>query len=245
VGVLGIGHLLDRRPRTLSGGEKQRVAIGRALLTSPRLLLMDEPLAALDPPRKRDILAFITRVRRELDVPIVYVSHAISELLQLADRVVLMREGRVVAAGTISAIVSSRDFAESVAPHQVGAVIETRVAGHDPEFGLTRLALNHQSLHVPLQALDIGAPLRVHIQARDVAVALGPPATPISVLNVLEATVIDILDRDPAAVDVTLDVGGVLIARITRKSLAALHLKPGQRVWAYIKAVALSRDVTD
>jgi molybdate transport system ATP-binding protein len=245
VDILGIGHLLDRGPRTLSGGEKQRVAIGRALLTSPRLLLLDEPLAGLDPARKREILAFITRVRRELDVPIVYVSHAVGEIVQLADRVVLLREGRVATVGTLNEVFSSPEIVELSGAHQLGAVIETRVAGHEPEFGLTRLALNHQALYVPLQTLDIGAPLRVHIHSRDVALALAAPAAPISVLNVLEAAVMDIRDDHHAAVDITLDVGDLLIARITRKSLLALNLKPGQRVWAYIKAVALHDEIRD
>jgi molybdate transport system ATP-binding protein len=245
VDILGIDHLLDRRPGTLSGGEKQRVAIGRALLTSPRLLLLDEPLTGLDASRKKEILTFITRVRRELDVSMVYVSHTVSEILQLADRVVLLREGRVVTVGTLNEVFSSTDLSEISGVHQFGAVLETRVAGHEPEFGLTRLALNHQSLYVPLQVLDIGAPMRVHIHPRDVALALGPPATPTSVLNVLEATVVEIRDGPHGLVDIVLDVGAVLIARITRKSLVTLNLKPGQRVWASIKAVALNEEIRD
>jgi molybdate transport system ATP-binding protein len=245
VDILGIGHLLERRPRTLSGGEKQRVSIGRALLTSPRLLLLDEPLAALDPPRKREVLAFITRIRRELDVPIVYVSHAVSEIVQLADRVALLKHGRLVRMGTVNEVFSSPEISDVVGLNQVGAVIETRVAGHEPEFGLTRLALHGQSLYVPLQALALGEPLRVHIHSRDVALALGPPSTPTSVLNVLEATVIEIRDGVGAGVDITLDVGCVLAACITRKSLLTLDLKPGQRIWAYIKAVAFYEDLTE
>lgn len=245
VEILDLARLLDRRPHTLSGGEKQRVAIGRALLTSPRLLLLDEPLTGLDPPRKWEILAFITRVRRELDVPIVYVSHVVSEIVQLADRVVLLRDGRVVTVGTLNQVFASPGFSEMSETHQVGAVIEARVAGHEPEFDLTRLAFNHQTLYVPLQPLDIGTRLRVHVHSRDVAVALGPPGTPISVLNVLEATVVAIRDGSGASVDVTLDVGEVLIARITRKSLVTLRLTPGQRVWAYIKAVALHEEIRD
>jgi molybdate transport system ATP-binding protein len=243
--ILGINHLLDRRPGTLSGGEKQRVAIGRALLTSPRLLLLDEPLAGLDLARKREILSFITRVHRELAIPIMYVSHAVSEILQLADRVVLLKEGRIVMVGTVNDMLSSVHLSEMSGARQLGAVIETRVASHEPEFGLTRLAFSHQSLYVPLQALEIGAPLRVHVHARDVALALGPPATPISVLNVLEATVAEVRDGQGASADITLDVGCVLVARITRKSLTTLNLQSGQRVWAYIKTVALSEDLTD
>lgn len=243
--ILGVAELLDRRPRTLSGGEKQRVAIGRALLTSPRLLLLDEPLTGLDPRRRREALAFITRVRQELDVPIVYVSHAVGEIVQLADRVVLIRDGRVAGVGDPNQVFSSPGFSEMSEPHQIGAVVETRVAGHEPEYDLTRLALNDQTLYVPRQTLAIGTPLRVHVHSRDVAVGLGPPVTAMSVLNVLEAVVIEIREISHASVDVVLDVGQVVIARITRKSLAALNLRPGQRVWAYIKAVALTDEFAD
>lgn len=245
VDTLGIGHLLERRPRTLSGGEKQRVSIGRALLTSPRLLLLDEPLAALDQPRKREVLAFITRVRRELDVPIVYVSHAVSEIAQLADRVVLLRQGRLAGTGTVDEVFSSSEVADVVGRNQLGAVIETRVAGHEPEFGLTRVSLHGQSLYVPLQALAIGEPLRVHIHSRDVALSLGPPASPTSVLNILAASVLEIREGAGATAEVSLDVGCVLVARITRKSLVTLNIKPGQRIWASIKAVALYEDLTE
>ncbi len=243
--ILDITHLLDRRPHTLSGGEKQRVAIGRALLTSPRLLLLDEPLTGLDRPRKQEILAFITRVRRELDVPMVYVSHAVGEIVRLADRVVLLRDGRVVAVGTLNHVFSSPGFSEMSESRQLGAVIEARVAGHEPGFDLTRLELNGQALYVPLQTLDVGTPLRVHIHSRDVALALGPPTTPTSVLNVLAATVVEIRDEHHASVDIVLDVGQMVIARITRKSLVTLNLQPGQRVWASIKAVALNEEITD
>ncbi len=241
--ILDITHLFDRRPHTLSGGERQRVAIGRALLTSPRLLLLDEPLTGLDAPRKRDILAFITRVRRELDVPIVYVSHTVSEIVQLADRVIVLRDGRLVTVGALNQVFSLPDFSRMVEPQELGAVIETRVTGHEPEFDLTRLSFNQHTLYVPMQALDIGSLLRVHIHSRDVAVALGPPAGPTSVLNVMEATVTAIGNTQGASVDVALDIGETLIARITRKSLAILALRPGQRVWASIKAVALHEDI--
>ncbi len=245
VDILGIGHLLERRPRTLSGGEKQRVAIGRALLTSPRLLLLDEPLAALDAPRKREILEFITRVHRELNIPSVYVTHSVSEIVQLADRVVLMHEGRVARVGAPSEVFSSPEMSGRSGSDHLGSVIDTRVARHEPEFGLTRLALDHQALYVPLQAAEIGSRLRVHIHSRDVALALGPPSSPTSVLNILEGTIIEIRDGHHASVDVALDVGGVLVACITRKSLATLKLRPGQRVWAYIKAVALNEEIRD
>jgi molybdate transport system ATP-binding protein len=244
VEILGIGHTLDRRPQTLSGGEKQRVAIGRALLTSPRLLLLDEPLSALDAPRKREILPFIKRLHREVTIPILYVSHSISEILQLADRVAVLQDGKLLAVGPINEVFSSIDLQNALHVHQIGAVIDARVAGHEPEFGLTRLTCNRQSLYVPLQPLDPGESLRVQILARDVALALGPPTAPTSALNILAATVVEIRDGHHASVEIRLDVGCPLVASITRKSAANLGLRPGQRVYAHIKAVALHDDFT-
>jgi molybdate transport system ATP-binding protein len=245
VEILGIGHLLGRRPQTLSGGEQQRVAIGRALLTSPRLLLLDEPLSALDAPRKREILPFIKRLQQELEVPILYVSHSMSEVLQLADRAAVLRGGQLVAVGPTTEVFSSVDLQKTMGAQRVGAVIDARVAEHEPEFGLTRLEFNGRSLYVPLQPLNAGDPLRVQIFSRDVALVLGPPTVPTSVLNILEATVIDVRDGHHASVEITLDAGSPLVASITRKSAVTLALRPGQRVYAHIKAVALHDGFTD
>ena len=245
VDILGIGHLLDRRPHKLSGGEQQRVAIGRALLTSPRLLLLDEPLASLDIERKREILPFLQRLRKALDIPIIYVSHAMSEILQLADMVLVLKAGRLLTSGSLTEVFSSLDLRGLRGPYSIGAVIEANIAEHEPEFGLTRLEFKTQSLHVPLQPLGIGEPLRIHILSSDVSLALAPVTVPTSVLNVLEATVIEIREVDQATVDVKLDVGAPLVASITRKSLVKLALKPGQRVYAHIKSVALSEELSD
>lgn len=243
IDILGIDHLLDRRPHQLSLGEQQRIAIGRALLASPRLLLMDEPLASLDRPRKQEILPFIQRLCVELKIPVVYVSHSIQEILQLADTLVLMNEGASIAAGPIQEIFSRLDL-----PHYLGdmagSIVDTRVTGHEPEYGLTRLEFHGSQLYVPLQPLNIGQPLRVHILARNVSLAAAPLSEPISVLNVIEARVTEIGSalEGRHSVDIRLDAGCPLLASITRKSLAMLGLVPGQRVYVYIKAVSLSQE---
>jgi len=245
VEVLGIAHLLDRRPHKLSGGEQQRVAIGRALLTSPKLLLLDEPLSSLDSERKREIMPFIQRLYKELKIPIVYVTHSLHEILQLAQVVVLLRDGKVVATGPLTEVFSRLDLHRHLGPHLIGAVVDTAVAEHEHQFGLTRLEFNGQSLYVPLQSLDVGQPLRIHILSSDVSLAVGPSATQTSALNILSAMVKEIAEVDKATVDVRLDVGCPLVASITRKSAIALGLKPGQRLYAHIKSVALAEDATD
>lgn len=242
VELLGLERLLERRAPHLSGGEQQRVAIGRALLTSPQLLLMDEPLASLDRERKQEILPFIQRLNQELQIPVLYVSHDLHEILQLANHMVLIKEGKVVANGPIQEIFARLDLPGLVEPSMVGAILETRIADHEPEFGLTRVEFAGRSLFIPQQSLPIGAPLRVQIHARDVSVIVGTPAASSSVLNSLEATVVEIQEspRDPYAMEVKLDVGCPLLAMITRKSFHQLNLQPGQKVHAHFKAVALS-----
>jgi molybdate transport system ATP-binding protein len=243
VELLGIGHLLDRRPHTLSGGERQRVAIARALLANPRLLLMDEPMASLDAGRKGEILPYLERLRDELRLPIVYVSHSVDEVTRLADTVVLLDRGRVVAADTVEALTARLDFRAMTEVAEAGAVLATRVAAHDPEFGLTRLAFAGARMQVPAVDLPVGTPVRVRVQARDVALALTPPHD-VSVLNVLPAT---IREFGPAGgpsgayMDVLLDAGAPLIARLTRRSVRNLGLRPGSQVYAMIKAVSLER----
>ncbi|MGH7233541.1 MAG: molybdenum ABC transporter ATP-binding protein, partial [Nitrospiraceae bacterium] len=149
VEVLGIAHLLDRRPHKLSGGEQQRVAIGRALLTSPRLLLLDEPLSSLDTQRKRELLPFIQRLYRELEIPIIYVSHSLTEILRLAHMVALLKDGKLLTTGSLNEVFSRLDLHRNLGPHLIGAVIDTVVAQHEHEFGLTRVEFNGQSLYVP------------------------------------------------------------------------------------------------
>jgi molybdate transport system ATP-binding protein len=245
VDILGIGHLLDRRTHNLSGGEQQRVAIGRALLTSPKLLLMDEPLASLDIQRKQELLPFIHRLHEELAIPVIYVSHAISEILQLADRVVLLKEGTLVGVGMLNEILTSPEFRGNFGSLRVGAVLDARVAGHEPQYGLTQLEFKGQFLFVPLRPVAIGRPVRVHILSSDVSLVVGRIDSPTSVLNILEATITEIREIDQSSVDVLLDIGTPLVASITKKSLMTLGLKPGHRVCAHIKTVALNEELTE
>ncbi|MBH0190549.1 MAG: molybdenum ABC transporter ATP-binding protein, partial [Nitrospira sp.] len=245
VEILGIGHLLERRIHRLSGGEQQRVAIGRALLTSPRLLLLDEPLASLDLQRKQELLPFIHRLHHELGIPVIYVSHALSEILQLADRVALLKEGMLVGVGTLNEMLASVTYRGSFGPHRIGAVLDTQIVGHEPQYGLTQLAFSGQRLFVPLQSSAIGQSVRVHILANDVSLVIGKSDVPTSVLNILEATVQEIREINRSTVEVLLDIGVPLVAGITRKSLVTLGLNVGDRVFAQIKTVALNEEITD
>ena len=241
VDLLDIAHLLGRRPDDLSGGEKQRVALGRALLANPRLLLMDEPLAALDQPLKDEILPIIERLRDELAIPIVYVSHIMEEIVRLADTLVLVSDGRVVAVGPLNELTSRLDLRPLTGRYEAGAVIEARVAGHDKVFGLSELAFAGGRLRVPPVRLPPGAPLRLRIRARDVALALEAPVGT-SFLNVLAGVVKDLSPEPGPLIDVLLDVGGApLWARITARSRHDLRLEVGSRVYALVKAVAIDR----
>jgi molybdate transport system ATP-binding protein len=236
--MLGIGRLLDRRPDSLSGGEKQRVAIGRALLAAPRLLLMDEPLASLDAARKAEILPYIERLRDEAGIPIVYVSHSVSEVVRLATWVVVMADGKVAAAGPPRDLMSRLDLLALVGGPEAGVVIEASVSVHDDVDQLTRLASAAGELVVPRLLLERGTPVRVRIRARDVMLAREAP-TGLSALNVLAARVAEIGAPDGAVVDVKLDCGGeLLIARVTRRSVGRLGLAPGRPVFAVLKSIA-------
>lgn len=245
VDLLGIGHLLARSPRRLSGGETQRVAIGRALLASPRLLLMDEPLAALDAARRDEILPYIERLRDESRIPIVYVSHAVAEVARLANTVVLLRDGKLEAAGPVATILGRSDLAASLGEDEAGAVIEARVAGHDDRHHLTHLRGPAGTLSVPRLAAARGEGVRLRIRARDVILSLRPPEE-ISALNVLEGIVRTMHPAGHpaggASVDVEVDCGGVpILAAVTRRSCEALGLCPGLTVYAIVKTVALDR----
>jgi molybdate transport system ATP-binding protein len=238
VELLGIGHLLDRRPAKLSGGEKQRVAIGRALLASPRLLLMDEPLASLDEARKAEILPYIERLRDDTRIPIVYVSHQVAEVARLATTLVVLSEGRVAAAGPTAAIMGRIDLFPLTGRAEAGAILNTRIAEHDVRFGLTTLRTAAGDLRVPYIDMRLGAQLRVRIRARDVMIALQPPKG-LSALNILPGTVAEIGEAEGASVEMRLNCGGeALIARLTQRSVEALGLTPGRQVYAVIKSIA-------
>ena len=239
--LLGLAALLERRPHDLSGGEKQRVAIGRALLADPRLLLMDEPLAALDAPRKAEILGYIELLRDEFRLPMVYVSHAIEEVTRLADRLVLVSEGRTIAEGEVAELLSRADLKPHTGRFEAGAVIDARVARLDERYGLTVLAFAGGELVVAnLDALP-GEPVRARIRSRDVALALEKPRAS-SFQNVLEARVESIGGEFGAIVDVHLRVGATpLVARITRESAQRLALAPGVKAFALVKAIAIDR----
>ena len=237
--LLGIGALLQRHPQSLSGGEKQRVAIGRALLASPRILLMDEPLAALDEARKAEIMPYIERLRDEAGLPIVYVSHAVAEVVRLATTVVAMENGRVTAAGPAAEVMSRLDLAP-IGRAEAGAILEAQVRQPDDGYGLTLLATQAGDLRVPRLALEAGAHLRVQILARDVMIALEPPKN-VSALNMLQGTITEIGETAGASINLRLDCFGVpVLAQITRRSLETLGLKVGQRVTAVIKSVTFA-----
>jgi molybdate transport system ATP-binding protein len=242
VEMLGIGPLLDRRPGRLSGGEKSRVAIGRALAASPRLMLMDEPLASLDEPRKAEILPYIERLRDEAGIPIVYVSHAIAEVARLATDIVVLAAGRVVASGPAPAVLARLDLAAPEDRDETAALVEARLEAQDEAYALSLLRSASGAWRVPRIDAAVGTPMRARIRARDVMLALDRPER-ISALNVLPAVVRSVTPA-PAAADalVQLDAGGDrLLARVTRQSVAALALAPGTPVWAIVKAVTFDR----
>ncbi len=238
VALLGIGDLLARRPDNLSGGEKQRVAIGRALLARPRVLVMDEPLASLDEGRKAEILPYIERLRDEIRTPIVYVSHSIPEVARLATTLVVLSEGRVAATGSPAEIMGRLDLFPLTGRVEAGAILNTRVTGVDARFGLSLLRAAAGELRVPRLDIPLGTALRVRIRARDVMIALAPP-NGLSALNVLPGTVAEIGQTDGPIVEIRLDCAGEpLIARLTRRSVETLGLTPGLQVYAVIKSIA-------
>jgi molybdate transport system ATP-binding protein len=232
--------LLDRAPSALSGGERQRVAIARAVLTSPRLLVMDEPLASLDAARKEDILPFIERLAAEFAIPVLYVSHAIEEVLRLASTLVLIEAGRIVAAGPIEEITARLDLHPYTGRLDAGAVVKTTVSCHEPANGITRLAFKGGELVGPTIDLPVGTHLNVRVRSRDVALSLAPPERT-SILNVLPGRVVEIGEEPGPTVHVLLDVGSPLWARIMRKSIADLGLEVGTPVYALLKAVAVDQ----
>ena len=239
VALLGIGHLLARKPEHLSGGERQRVGIARALATSPRLLLMDEPLAALDHKLKQDILPYLERLHDELDIPVLYVSHAPDEVARLADHIVVMESGCAVATGPLTDTLARLDLPIKLG-EEAGVVLDAVVAARDEEWHLAHMEFAGGRLWVRDHGLPVGQRAWVRILARDVSLAL-TPTTGTSILNTLPAVVVgSVDDTHPAHTLVKLEVGqSPLLARVTRRSASALNVHPGQTLYAQIKAVAL------
>lgn len=239
VELLGIGHLMERKPLALSGGERQRVAIARALATTPRLLLMDEPLAALDAQRKAEVLPYLEKLQRTLDIPVLYVSHAIEEVARLAGHMVLMRNGLVQAQGRTEELIVRLDL--PLAHGDAAAtVIEGTVQDHDASDHITTVSFGGGLLSLVSPAPRTpGERIRLRVQARDVSLALSAPSDT-SILNVLSAQVVALSEDSPGQTMVALDVGTTrLLARVTQRSAQALALSPGQPVFAQVKGVAI------
>ncbi len=239
VELLGIGALLERRPGRLSGGEQQRVAIGRALLSNPRLLLMDEPLAALDEERKAEILPYLERLRDETKIPVVYVSHSIPEVARLASRVVLLRDGHVEAVGSAVDVLSLPSTAEGAERREAGVLLEGYIESISGSHLLSTVALKATKLQVPGTGIPVGRTVRIHVPARDVMLATVRPQG-LSALNILEGRITGIGAAANGALEVRLDCGGdIILSRITRLSGERLGLVAGMTVYAVIKTVAL------
>lgn len=241
VDLLGIGRLMERRPNLLSGGERQRVAIGRALLASPKLLLMDEPLASLDEARKAEIMPYLERLRDESRIPIVYVSHSVAEVARLATDVVVLGDGKVTASGPVREILGRLDLLPEDERGEGGSLIDAEIVGLEPASGLTVLRSAAGEWRVPATELASGTRLRIRIRARDVMIATERPRG-ISALNILAGTVADISIGASQEALVMLDCNGDrILARITRHSVEALGLAPGGTAYAVVKAVTFDR----
>ncbi|ALB54280.1 Molybdenum transport ATP-binding protein ModC (TC 3.A.1.8.1) [Cronobacter universalis NCTC 9529] len=239
VTLLGIEPLLDRLPGTLSGGEKQRVAIGRALLTAPELLLLDEPLASLDVPRKRELLPYLQRLAREINIPMLYVSHSLEEILHLADKVLVLEQGEVKAFGSLEDIWGSSVMYPWLPPEQQSSVLKVTVLEHHPHYAMTALALGDQHLWVNRIEKPLQTALRIRIQASDVSLVLQPPLQS-SIRNILRARVAQCYD-DNGQVEVQLEVGSrTLWARISPWARDELAIKPGLWLYAQIKSVSIT-----
>lgn len=239
VDLLGIGHLLQRRPRELSGGERQRVALGRALLSQPRLLLLDEPLASLDAARREEVLPYLEKLRDELSIPMVFVSHQFDEVLRLATHVVLMNTGRIVAQGAVEQMSLHPELRAIVGPEAVGSVVSGSIAAADPQTGLAAVKVGEGVLHVTLANARPGSKIRVQVLARDVILATVRPEG-LSVRNILPGRIVAIASDDIDADLVTVDIGGsTVLARVTRAALQSLALRVDMQIWVLVKAVSI------
>ena len=238
--LFDIEHTLTRMPNKLSGGERQRVAIVRALLRQPDILLMDEPLASLDDTRKRDILPYLERLKNELDLPIVYVTHSLNEAARLGDNIVAIDQGKVIAQGNMIDILSDPLFPEDIG-REAGSIVEGGISSIDSQWQLANVHLSAANkLKIPAQNLRAGQMVRLWIQARDISLSLNETPDS-SIINSLQSQVISINnDRNPALLIVRIQCGDhTLITRITRLSASQLNLKIGSQLYAHVKAAAL------
>jgi molybdate transport system ATP-binding protein len=238
VALLGLTRLLPKKPWQLSGGERQRVSLGRALLSQPRLLLLDEPLAALDVARREEVLPYLVALRDRLSIPMVYVSHQFDEVLRLATHLVLLEGGQVLAEGPVDEMSLYSELQSIIGPDLVGAVVEGLVTRVNSDTGSTEVAVGNGTLEVSLREAVVGTRVRLQLLARDIILAT-QPVQGLSVRNALASTVIAISDDGFGAVLVRVDVGGaIVLARITQGARRALNLRPGDGVWTLVKAVS-------
>ncbi|MBI6549687.1 molybdenum ABC transporter ATP-binding protein ModC [Xenorhabdus lircayensis] len=240
IGLLGIEHLLSRFPITLSGGEKQRVAIGRALLTAPEILLMDEPLASLDLPRKRELLPYLEKLSGDVKIPILYVSHSLDEILRLADNVIVMDKGKVRATGTLEDVWSSSVLRPWLQKESLSSILKVSVMEHHQRYQMTAVAAADKALWLPQLDVAPGTDLRIRIDASDVSLVLEPPRVS-SIRNILQVKVVEFFEND-GQVDVKLALSEhCLWARITPWAREELNLRAGQWLYAQIKSASLNR----
>lgn len=236
--LLGIGHLLERKPHQLSGGEQQRVAIARAIAVSPELLLMDEPLAALDIRRKQEVMPYLESLHQELKIPILYVSHSHTEVARLADQIVVLENGRIQATGSVCDVFSRVDLSNSYG-FETESVVMAVVTAHDEEFNLTYLDFSGERFTVSRNSLPLGTPVQLQIRADDVSLSLAYPSAN-SILNIFPGIIDELTDINSSKSIVRLAVGNArLLARVSRKSAVNLALMPGKPIFVQIKHVAL------
>lgn len=237
--MFDIELLLDRHPEKLSGGEKQRVAIARALLAAPELLLMDEPLASLDDERKQEIIPFLERLRNDFNIPVIYVSHSVNEVVRLADNVVILKNGAVISQGSPTEVLNQRGVNNS--EDGLGIIVEGKVVDHNQQWKLANIEFDGTTLAVQDCHYDIGQTLRLRIKAKDISITLTQHQDT-SILNVLSAQVVKIQDHSEGFALIELLVNRtILIAKITQRSVFLLELVEGKNVWIQIKSVALVR----
>ena len=238
VTFLGITNLLDRKPEHLSGGERQRVALARALLTSPQLLLMDEPLAALDADSKAEILPYLEKLHEQLAIPVLYITHTMWEVMHLADTLLVLEQGKIVSSGTLTEVLTRLDLPLAHA-YDAGVVIEAKVVEHDEQFNLTYLESSGGRLSLQQENLPLGQKVRVVVNAKDVSLAIENEVSS-SILNIFPTTILEIVEDSPGQMLIKLDANGIhILARITKKSSVLLKLKVGILVYARVKSVAL------